>query len=88
MREKEARCRKHILNNTKYVGYLECQTLHFFTFYDIHLFYDMQPEFQNLVALSKTTHEVNCITSLNIFTVALLLLDFNFDKDLCLISVN
>jgi hypothetical protein len=42
--------------------------LHFMT----NLFYDMQSEFQNKVVLSKKTCEVHFITSLNIFSVALL----------------
>jgi hypothetical protein len=65
-----------------YVGYLKSfynlhQNLHFYILWQVNLFYDMQSKFQNESALPKKTSEVHFITSLNIFSVALLQLKFS-----------
>jgi hypothetical protein len=62
---------QHGLNNIKYVGYW-CQNLYFYILWQVNLFYDMQSKIQNKVLLPKKTREVHFITSLNIFSVALL----------------
>jgi hypothetical protein len=61
---------KHDLSNAKYVGYLKCFKAHYRTY--IFTFYGMQSKFQNKVVLPKKMSEVRFITSLNIFSVALL----------------